>query len=55
MKGVIIYFCFLFFVLCSLTGCEAFARKFTRKTKKTVLEEPVIQPQEYPSYGLEPG
>ena len=48
----IIYFCFLFFVLCSLTGCEAFVRKFTRKTKKVALEEPVIQPQEYPQTAL---
>lgn len=48
----IIYFCFLFFVLCSLTGCEAFVRKFTRKSKKVVLEEPVIQPQEYPQTAL---
>src|SRR3989338_324309 len=48
----IIYFCFVFLVLCSWPGCEAFVRKFTRKTKKTVLEEPVIQPQEYPSTAL---
>lgn len=48
----VIYSCFLFLVICSLTGCEAFVRKFTRKTKKTVFEEPVIQPQEYPQTAL---
>lgn len=46
------YFCFLFLVICSLSGCEAFVRKFTRKTKKMVFEEPVIQPQEYPRTAL---
>lgn len=37
----------------SLTGCEAFVRKFTRKTKKKArIEEQVIQPQTYPDVSL---
>lgn len=43
---------FLFFVFCyfsvSLVGCEAFVRKFTRKSKKAKTKEvPVLQPEEY--------
>jgi len=42
---------FLFSVFCflaSLIGCEAFVRKFTRKSKKTEIKElPVLVPQEY--------
>jgi len=41
--------CTLCAVLCALTGCEAFVRKFTRKPKKEDLpkEEMVLEPQEY--------
>lgn len=42
--------CFLFFVLCLLTsviGCEAFTRKFTRKSKKEQTEVMVLAPEEW--------
>jgi len=41
---------FLFFFIFSLTGCEAFTRKFKRKPKKEALqqEEMVLEPVEYP-------
>lgn len=48
----LILLCALFSVLCTLTvGCEAFAKKFVRKPKKT--EEPVemvLEPQDYPEH-----
>jgi hypothetical protein len=39
----------LIFALCFLTGCDAFVRKFTKKSKKTEApqEEMVLEPQEY--------
>ncbi|MDD5155166.1 MAG: hypothetical protein PHF11_01610 [Candidatus Omnitrophica bacterium] len=39
----------LFCLIINLVGCEAFVRKFTRKSKKekTPVEEMVITPQEY--------
>jgi len=40
----------LFCFLISMTGCEAFVKKFTRKPKKEKpAEEMVVQPEEYPS------
>lgn len=39
---------FLLYCLSSLTGCEAFVRKFTRKPKYIKKEEPIIQPESYP-------
>lgn len=43
-----IFVILLILVSFSLVGCEAFARKFTRKHKKpTTKEEPVLVPQEY--------
>lgn len=41
---------FVFFLVFSLIGCEAFVRKFKRKPKKEALsqEEMVLQPIEYP-------
>ncbi|MCU0651867.1 MAG: hypothetical protein MUC39_02875 [Candidatus Omnitrophica bacterium] len=43
--------CSLWFLVFSLTGCDAFVRKFTRKSKKDKLpqEELVLVPQEYKS------
>ncbi|HAH21117.1 MAG: hypothetical protein A2Y00_00475 [Omnitrophica WOR_2 bacterium GWF2_43_52] len=35
-------------LLTTLTGCEAFVRKFTRKPKEIKREEPIIEPQVYP-------
>lgn len=41
---VVIIFCLIF----SLVGCEAFIRKFTRKRKGEVVQEPpVLAPEEY--------
>lgn len=42
--------CLALCLIFSLTGCEAFARKFKRKSKKEALqqEEMVLQPIEYP-------
>ncbi|MDI6758639.1 MAG: hypothetical protein QMD94_03070 [Candidatus Omnitrophota bacterium] len=37
----------LFFLLSTLIGCEAFVRKFTRKSKKQVEEVMVLAPEEY--------
>ena len=41
--------CSLFVMVCGLTGCEAFVRKFTRKPKKENLpqEELILVPEEY--------
>jgi hypothetical protein len=42
---MLVTFCSLLVTLC---GCEAFVRKFTRKSKKAkVEEEPVLVPEEY--------
>lgn len=39
---------FIFFLVISVTGCEAFVRKFTRKPKdKMKAEELVLVPEEY--------
>jgi hypothetical protein len=39
----------IYYLLSTITGCEAFVRKFTRKPKKPeVIEEPVLVPQIYP-------
>jgi len=43
-------FCIAAGLVAGLTGCDAFVRKFTRKTKEQEkLNEPVLVPQEYPS------
>ena len=41
-----------YFLLSTLTGCEAFVRKFTRKPKEVRKEEPIIQPEIYPDKGV---
>jgi len=47
MKKCAIFFTLVIFLL-NLTGCESFARKFTRKSKKgTQVTEMVLVPQEY--------
>jgi DNA repair ATPase RecN len=45
----IILICGLLTMVCGLTGCDAFVRKFTRKPKKTDLSptEMVLVPEEY--------
>ena len=45
----LILLCTLYAVLCTLMGCEAFVRKFTRKPKNQDLlkEEMVLAPEEY--------
>jgi len=45
----LILLCTLFAVLCTLMGCEAFVRKFTRKPSNQDLlkEEMVLAPEEY--------
>lgn len=44
----IINLLFISFLMVSLTGCEAFVRKFTRKPKdKMKTEELVLIPEEY--------
>jgi hypothetical protein len=47
----IFLFCFSCFLIINLLGCEAVARKFTRKSKKDELpkEEMVLVPEEYKS------
>lgn len=44
-----IFFCGLWTVVCGLTGCDAFVRKFTRPKQKKGLSqsEMVLVPQEY--------
>ncbi|MFA5004772.1 MAG: hypothetical protein WC561_01430 [Candidatus Omnitrophota bacterium] len=47
MRKCIAFFIFVF-LLVNLTGCESFARKFTRKSKKSGQPiEMVLVPQEY--------
>ena len=41
-----------FCLLVSLTGCEAFRKKFRRKPKEEKREEPIIQPESYPDVAL---
>ena len=42
------FFLFICFLLVNLIGCEAFTRKFTRKSKKSdATVEMVLTPQEY--------
>ena len=41
-----------FCLLVSLTGCEAFVKKFRRKPKEEKREEPIIQPESYPDVAL---
>src|SRR3989338_7565741 len=41
-----------FLMVISLTGCEAFVKKFRRKPKEEKREEPIIQPQSYPDVAL---
>ena len=41
-----------FWLLVSLTGCEAFVKKFRRKPKEEKKEEPIIQPENYPDVAL---
>jgi hypothetical protein len=45
----LIFICVLYFAVISLIGCDAFVRKFTRKSKKdnAPQEELVLAPQEY--------
>jgi hypothetical protein len=47
-KNLILH-CLLYALLCSLIGCEAFVRKFTRKPKNQDLTRPemVLAPEEY--------
>lgn len=46
-KIILLSTCYL--LLATLTGCEAFVRKFTRKPKGEIRkEEPIIQPEAYP-------
>ncbi|MFA5090125.1 MAG: hypothetical protein WC510_03685 [Candidatus Omnitrophota bacterium] len=49
IKNAVLIFCILSFIL--TCGCDAFVRKFTRKSKKdsSVREEMVLVPQEYKS------
>jgi len=51
MTRRIIFIAVFIFYLVSLSGCEAFVRKFTRKPKKDQLqrEEMVLEPEEYKS------
>jgi hypothetical protein len=44
-KAVFLFSSFCF--LTSILGCEAFARKFTRKPKKVEVEKPVLMPEDY--------
>ena len=41
-----------FLMIISLTGCEAFVKKFRRRPKEEKREEPIIQPQSYPDVAL---
>lgn len=41
-----------FCLLVSLTGCEAFVRKFRRKPAEEKREESIIQPESYPDVAL---
>ena len=41
-----------FWLLVSLTGCEAFVKKFRRKPREEKREEPIIQPESYPDVAL---
>ena len=41
-----------FCLLVSLTGCEAFVKKFRRKPREEKKEEPIIQPENYPDVAL---
>jgi len=44
----------VFFIIISLVGCDAFVRKFTRKSKKEDIpgEQMVLAPEEYKGSGL---
>ena len=45
--------CFVLFIIINLLGCEAFIRKFTRKSKgPEVREEVVLAPEEYKGSGM---
>ncbi len=38
---------FIFCTFISISGCEAFVKKFTRKPKKDKIESPVLVPEDY--------
>lgn len=46
---IVTLFCLLVLVSCCLCSCEAFVRKFTRKSDKAIkTEEPIFEPETYP-------
>jgi hypothetical protein len=46
-RGGILRTAVILFLVFTLTGCEAFVRKFTRKPKQEYTEPPVLAPEEY--------
>ncbi len=47
MRKYVLFFVLIFFIF-NLAGCESFARKFTRKSKKSdQAQEMILIPQEY--------